>query len=81
MERLYILSYEKMNEDTKFMSETTRFADQPSPNQDLLNSICNIIVTGAPTGGDIIKVSLLFSGNLTRNSFTVHIVINHLLHL
>ena len=61
MESIHQLSFEKKNEDTKFLSETARFADaKESVTADLQNAILNIVVHGQPTGGDIIKVFWIF---------------------
>ena len=57
IESIHHLSFEKKNEDTKFLSETARFADaDASVTADLQNAILNIVVNGIPMGGDIIKV-------------------------
>ena len=45
IESIHHLSFEKKNEDTKFLSETARFADaDASVTADLQNAILNIVV-------------------------------------
>lgn len=58
IETIHHLSLEKKNEDTKFLSETARFADAgKGVTSDLQNAVVNIVTSGSPTGGDIVKVA------------------------
>lgn len=69
IETIHHLSLEKKNEDTKFLSETARFADAGKKvTSDLQNAVVNIVTSGSPTGGDIVKVAS-FSGIL----FNIHL--------
>ncbi|KAJ3274220.1 Negative elongation factor C/D [Terramyces sp. JEL0728] len=61
LEMINSLAFEKQSEDTKYIAEIVRFTStEDGLAADLINSIMNIVKSGSPTGGDIIKLHRIY---------------------